>query len=149
MTRKHVHQEVFAVTPERLFALLHTPSDIRRWWGVSRAIVLAEPGGMWAATWGESEDDPDYVTIATLRDFDPPRRITFADMRYRARSGPLPFKADFVTEFVVQPHPGGALLRVTQDGFPTDPVADDFYAACGTGWKNTFAGIRRVVEGPG
>jgi hypothetical protein len=28
-TRKHVHEEFFRVTPERLFALLHTPSAIR------------------------------------------------------------------------------------------------------------------------
>jgi uncharacterized protein YndB with AHSA1/START domain len=144
-TRRHVHEETFAVSPERLFAFLHTPSAIRQWWGVSRAIVLPEPGGIWAATWGDSEDDPDYVTIATIRAFEPPSRLVLSDYRYRARSGALRFHADFVTEFTIAPHADGSTLRVSQDGFPAGPEADEFYAACGDGWRNTFAGIRTFL----
>ena len=145
-TRKHVHEEIFNAPPERLFSLLHTPSAIRRWWGAARAVVLPEPGGVWAAAWGESEDEPDYVTAATIREFDPPRRMVLADYRYRARSGELPFDADFVTEFEVAPHPQGSVLCVSQDGFPVEPAADGFYAACEKGWADTFAGIRRYLE---
>jgi uncharacterized protein YndB with AHSA1/START domain len=129
-TRKHVHEEVFPAPPERLFALLHTPSAIRRWWGVARALVLAQPGGVGAAAWGKAEDDPDYLTVATICDFEPPRRMVLTDYRYQAKSGPLPFAARFVTEFVVVPHEQGAVLRVTQDGFPTGREADAFYAGC-------------------
>jgi uncharacterized protein YndB with AHSA1/START domain len=145
-TRKHIHEEVFAVSPVRLFALLYTPSAIRGWWGVARAVVLAETGGIWAATWGESEDDPDYITVATIREFEPPHRLVLSDYRYRAKSGPLPFKADFVTEFAVLPHPTGAVLRVTQDGFPVCSEAEDFYQGCVRGWRDTFAGIRRYLS---
>ena len=144
-TRKHVHAEVFPASPERVFALLHTPSAIRRWWSASRAIVLAEPGGTWAAVWGEAEDDPDYITIATLREFQPPRRMVLTDYRYRAKSGPLPFQANFVTTFEVEPHADGATLRVTQDGFPAEACADEFYDGCRQGWSDTFAGIRRFL----
>jgi uncharacterized protein YndB with AHSA1/START domain len=143
--RTHVHEEAFHTTPERLFRLIHTPSDIRKWWGVSHAIVIPEPGGLWSAIWGD-EDDPDYVTTATMKVFDPPRRIVFGDYRYKAKSGPMPFQADFETEFFVTPIAEGATLRVTQAGFPSEAIADDFYAACQTGWKNTFAGIRKLVE---
>jgi uncharacterized protein YndB with AHSA1/START domain len=144
-TRKHTHEEVFPISPARLFALLHTPSAIRGWWGAARAIVLPQRGGIWAAAWGDSEDDPDYITAATIREFDPPRRLVLVDFRYYAKSGPLPFVADFVTEFAVESRPEGALLRVDQDGFPPSPQADAFYAACGEGWTNTFAGIRRYL----
>lgn len=145
-TRKHVHEETFPVPPEVLFALLHTPGAIRNWWGAARAIVLAESDGMWAATWGPSEDDPDYVTVANIREFDPPRRMVLTNYRYHSKTGPLPFDADFVTEFAVAPHPDGSVLRVSQDGFPTTGEADAFYAACETGWRDTFAGIRRYLE---
>jgi uncharacterized protein YndB with AHSA1/START domain len=141
-TRSHVHAEFFDASPETLFAQLHTPSAIRAWWGASSAIVAQESGGIWAATWGP-EDDPDYVTVAVMRVFEPPQRLVFADYRYRAKSGPLPFQADFTTEFRVTAAPGGSFLQVTQSGFPSDRVADDFYAGCGEGWRNTFAGIRR------
>jgi uncharacterized protein YndB with AHSA1/START domain len=146
-TRCHVHQEEFLHPPERVFGLLHTPSAIRGWWGAARAIVLSREGGTWAATWGDSEDEPEYVTVATIRTFDPPRRMVLSDYNYVAKTGPLPFKAAFVTEFAVEPWPGGCVLRVTQDGFPADPAADAFYAACGVGWTNTFAGIRRYLGG--
>jgi uncharacterized protein YndB with AHSA1/START domain len=58
-TRKHIHEEIFHVDPETLFALLHTPSAIRRWWGASRVIVDPKSGGVWVGLWGE-EDSPDY-----------------------------------------------------------------------------------------
>jgi uncharacterized protein YndB with AHSA1/START domain len=145
-TRKHVHEEQFPATPERVFALLHTPSAIRHWWGAARAVVLAQPGGVWVAAWGQDEDDPEYITAATIRDFEPPRRLVLTAYRYHARSGPLPFAAEaFVTEFAVTPHAAGAVLRVTQDGFPVAPEADAFYAGCQTGWRETFAGIRRYL----
>jgi uncharacterized protein YndB with AHSA1/START domain len=144
-TRTHIHEEVFPATPERVFVLLYTPSAIRQWWNATRAIVMPETGGIWAATWGESEDEPDYTTVATISTFDPPRRLVLADYRYRAKSGGPPFEAQFWTEFSVSPHPDGATLRVAQHGFPAGPEGDAFYAACDTGWRNTFAGIRRYL----
>ena len=148
-TRKHVREMELAATPDTVFALLHTPSAIRGWWGVARAIVLPWEGGVWAAAWGESEDKPDYVTVARIACFDPPRRIVFADYKYHNKDGPLPFKADFVTEFTVEPRPNGCLLRVSQDGFPAESVADAFYAGCEVGWRDTFEGIRRYLAEQG
>ena len=140
--RKHVHEETFPVSCERLFRILHTPSAIRAWWGAASAIVLPEEGGTWTAAWGEEEDAPHYVTSARMSVFDPPRRIVFTDYRYVAKDGPLPFDAEFVTEFLVRASEGGATLRVIQDGFPEGPEADEFYEGCRVGWVQTFEGIR-------
>lgn len=145
-TRAHTHEEIFAVPSEDLFALLHTPSAICEWWGAARAVVIPETGGIWVAAWGEDEDAPDYVTAATIRFFDPPCRMVFDEYRYLARTGPLPFDADFVTEFEVIERHDGALLRVTQDGFPAGIEGDEYYAACEVGWRQTFGGIRRFLE---
>lgn len=146
--RAHVHAESFPAAPERLFDLLVTPSAIRAWWSARSAIVVPESGGMWAATWGGSEDDPDYATSATIAAFDRPRRLVFTDYRYRAKSGPLPFRGDFTTSFEVLPDPerqGASILRVTQDGFPAGAEADAFLASCEDGWRATFAGIRAFL----
>jgi uncharacterized protein YndB with AHSA1/START domain len=144
-TRTHVHEESFDDTPEHVFALLHTPSAIRKWWGASRAIVVPRTGGLWVAQWG-SEDEPDFITSATMTVFDPPRRVVFGGYTHVAKSGPLPFEANFETEFTVRAGKDGrTILRVSQAGFPLDPVADEFYAACDRGWRDTFAGIRRYL----
>lgn len=141
-TKTHVHEEIFDASVGRVFALLHTPSAIRQWWSAARAIVVPEPGGLWAAAWGSDEDAPEYITSATMAVFDPPRRLVLSDYHYAARSGPLPFDADFVTEFVVEPHADGVLLRVSQAGFPCTTEGERFYHACDQGWRETFAGIR-------
>ncbi len=45
----------------------------------------------------------------------------------------------------VEPTDAGCRLRVVQDGFPCEAIADDFYAACNVGWRNRFAGIRQYL----
>lgn len=147
-TRTHLHEETFDSSVDRVFALLHRPSAIRQWWGAARAIVVPQSGGLWAAAWGTDEDAPEYTTSATMEVFEPPRRLVLTQYRYSARSGPLPFEADFVTEFVVEPHADGALLRVSQAGFPRTPEGESFYIACDQGWRDTFAGIRRFLSSP-
>lgn len=147
-TRSHIHQESFETSPDAMFDLLITPSAIRQWWGASRVIVMAKDGGVWSAAWGDSEDDPDYVSTATLVEYDPPRKLVMKNGQYFAKSGPLPFEFadDGQTIFTIEPDGDGCRLRVEQTGFPCDAVADDFYAACDTGWKNTFVGIRQYLS---
>lgn len=145
--RCHVHDVELPVSPERAFALLVTPSDVRAWWSASRVIVLPKAGGTWCATWGDDEDAPDYVTTAHIAVYDPPRRLALDDYRYASKDGDLPFDAEFRTTFDVEPLPdGGARVRVTQDGFPSDPIADDFFAGCEVGWRDTFAQMKAYAE---
>lgn len=143
--RMHTHQIELAASPEEVFRQLITPSAIRSWWGASRAIVLPKTGGVWAAAWGD-EDIPDYVTVFKIAAIEPPRRLFLTDTKYFAKSGPPPFKAEMTTEFTVEPSGDGSILRVAQDGFPDDPVADDFYAACEKGWRDTFARIEKYLN---
>lgn len=147
-TRKHIHAIDLPASSERVFAILHTPSAIRAWWCADRAIVIAKPGGVWMAAWG-AEDDPDYISSAAIAVFDPPRRLVLANTKYHAQQGPPPFDAKFTIEFTVERLPTGSRLRVVQDGFPADAIADEFYAACEVGWKNTFENIRAFLARTG
>lgn len=142
-TQTHVHEEVFSADPETMFDLLLRPSAIRAWWGASRVIVLAEEGGTWAAAWGEQEDDPDYITVARIKEFVPPERLVLKDYRYASKDGPLPFEATFETTFLVSSAEEGTRLRVEQSGFPVDQPG--FLESCVQGWTDTFAGIRRFL----
>jgi uncharacterized protein YndB with AHSA1/START domain len=138
MTRQHEHAINLPASPARIFALLHTPSDICAWWSAASAIVLPQTKGVWAAVWGQA-DDPDYLSAATIAVFDPPRRLVLTDFKYFAKTGPLPFQASLSTEFTVTPHEAGTVLRVL------DSVADEFYAACEKGWHDTFESIHRYL----
>lgn len=147
ITRKHIHQIELPVSPERAFEILRTPTAIRAWWRASRAIVIAEEGGVWAAAWGEDEDDPDYATAALIRVLDPPRRLLLANVKYYARSDRPSFGGETTIDFIIERRPNGSLLRVVQDGFPADSSADEFYAACEMGWQKTFENIHQFLAG--
>ena len=146
MTRSHEHQEDFDISSEEMFKLLITPSLICKWWGAARAIVQPEKNGIWMAAWGADEDAPDYITAFTMTEYEPPRRILFTDAKYTAGGEKLPFNADITAEFIVNDTQNGCSFRVIQKGFPTDPAADEYYAACEKGWVDTFAGIRRTIK---
>ncbi len=148
-TRKHIYRIELAAAPEEVFKLLITPSAIRSWWGASRAIVAPRAGGVWAAAWGDDEDIPDYVTVYKIKAIEPPRRLFLADTKYFAKSGPPPFHANLTTEFTVEPTADGSILQVTQDGFPADAFADEFYTACEKGWCDTFNSVKRYLEQTG
>lgn len=142
-SRSQRHEIEIEAAPTTVFRLLHTPSAIRRWWSVSQAIVAPEEGGIWVACWGDSEDDPDFVTLGTITTFDPPKRFALRYDRYYAKSGPLPFKADFAVEFLIEPRqPNGVRLQVVQSGFPAGPEADAFFASVEEGWRRTLEAIK-------
>lgn len=144
-TRSHTCETTLPLPAPLTFAMLLTPSAICQWWSASRAIILRPRGdtpGTWAAAWGDDEDEPDFITVADITTLDIPRKLVLSNYRYHSRDDSLPFHADFTTTFDVEPvDDRRSILRVCQAGFPTDPVADDFYAACETGWHNTFKQI--------
>lgn len=145
-TRSITHSETFDTTQEELFRILHTPSAICKWWGCKSAIVVPEKGGFWAATWGDDMDAPDYTGFERISEFDPPHLLVMTDEEYYAKTGPLPFKADFNIRYEVTKADKGATLTVIHTGFPGEAAADDHYNGCIQGWKDTFAGIRKYFE---
>ena len=148
-TRTHRIARRFKQSPSSVFAALITPSQLRGWWSVSRAIVIPKTNGIWCATWGEDEDSPDYASSATITVFEPDRRLVLSDYKYVSPEGGLPFEANFETTFEIQAIDDGAELTVTQTGFPADSVADEYYAGCETGWRQSLDGLERFLNETG
>ncbi len=143
--RSHRHEEILPAPPADVFRLLHTPSAIRDWWGATNVIVNPERGGTWCAAWGADEDNPDYISAATIETFEPEVRLRLGSYSYYAKEGDMPFEADFSVDFRLSPHPDGTVLSVTQAGFPDSPDGDAYFNACQKGWTDTFANIRRHI----
>lgn len=84
-TRTHQISREFKQPTATVFAALITPSQIRGWWSASRAIVIPKTGGIWCATWGENEDEPDYISSATIEVFEPDRLYYPANLHFPNR----------------------------------------------------------------
>lgn len=145
-TRTITRSVKLPASPERVFESLIRPREISQWWQASSAIVLARPGGVWTATWGDI-DAPDYIVSARIAEFIPGKRLVMDQFQYQSPDGPLPFEACFVTQWNLSASESGCVLTVSQSGFPADPVADDYFQGCETGWDNTLAGISKLHGG--
>ena len=129
--------------PDAAFDLLLRPSAVRQWWSARSVIVVPRDGGAWAAAWGDDEDAPEYVTVACIAEIARPRVLVLDRYTYAAKHGDLPFQADFVVRFEIQPDGAGCQLHVEQCGFPDDAAADARLSACQRGWRETLGSIAR------
>ena len=131
------------------FALLHTPSAIREWWSAAKVIVGPRVGGLWVATWGPNEDDPEYTTAARILVWKPAETLRLGHFQYFTRDGlEPPFAGALETEFSVHPASGEAPSASTRPAFLLDmrPTPSS-RRANGAGWrrsKGLFAASRKT-----
>lgn len=135
--RRDIHQ---------VFNALIQPSMIKKWWHATSVIVLPEVGGFYVASWGINEDDPDYISYASIKAIEPPVRLELSYDKYYAKENPLPFNAHMEATFLLETISGETHLSVRQTGFPSSVAADDYYQACVKGWEDTFNSLKKVLE---
>lgn len=145
-TRSHHFVRTFQYSAEKVFLALITPSQIRRWWSASQAIVIPRVGGVWVATWGEDVDHPEFISSAIIKEFVPGEKLVLGDYQYVSPDGGLPFEADFETMFKLAEVGEGIELTVDQVGFPGDSIADEYYVGCEQGWKNTLDALEKFLR---
>ena len=148
MTRIRVIQDSIDIDADAIevFNALITPSAICAWWQANSAIVLAEPNGTYAVSWGEDEDNPDYLTIARIVRYEPPEILELAEYQYRSSEGGLPFDNDLPVTLTVEQRQGPTRLHVRQTGFPAEESADMYYEGCVKGWEDTLRNIKEFLE---
>ena len=142
-------EEDFACTPQELFHALHTPSALRSWWNADRVIIIPRKNGMFAAAWGEHEDDPEYVSSGVYKVYSPPRKSIIEDFRYYTKSDPIDFENLMSITYEVTPSNMGCRLLLTHTGFPDTSNADAYFDACVQGWIMSLKSLRSYLEDPG
>ena len=143
--RRHILEEPFGITPERMFTVLTTPSAIRSWWGATNVVIDPREGGSWVTAAGEGEQKAEWVTSFQIMEFDPPNRMVLGSGKYITGNN-WPIETGMTTEMIVERQPSGCILRIVQELDPADPLLDDFFDACVAGWQNSFEGIRNYLH---
>ncbi len=130
----------------KVFEALITPSLIKKWWGASQAIVVPDEGGIYALTWGENIDKPEYIATAKIQEFKPNVRLILDNYTYLKHNDYLPFKANFKVKFVIECFNNYCVLSVEHTGFPQEKTADNFYNDCEKGWDETLEAVKKISE---
>jgi len=130
----------------KAFNALITPSLIKEWWGASQVIIVPDENGVFALSWGENIDKPEYVSAAKISEFKPHVKLTLSDYTYLADNEYLPFKAKFKVKFNIECQEKYCILRLEHSGFPNSSEANQFYADSEQGWEDSLASLKKLVE---
>lgn len=129
-----------------VFNALIKPKAIKQWWSASQVILIPQANGIFAATWGDNLDNPDYTSVSRISKIEVPRLLSMVYEDYKSEHGGLPFEAEMQVSFELTKIEKSTKLQVTQLGFPDDPIADEYYEGCTQGWENTLSAIKTYVE---
>ncbi|MEL6987318.1 MAG: SRPBCC domain-containing protein [Bacteroidota bacterium] len=146
MVRKITQSIKLNKSAKEIFNALIKPSMITKWWSATTAIVVPEKSGCYIVQWGDT-DHPDFVTTTIITDIEPEHMIMLNNYTYYAKKGGLPFEADLSLKFIIKPQSHGCELTVINDGFPVDPIADEFFLGCTKGWEDVLNSIQIFLEG--
>ena len=129
-----------------VFNALISPSLIKQWWYVNSAIVIPQKNGVYALTWGDSLDNPDFITVSRLTEFDFGKKLVMTNESYYSPHGGLPFDSLLVATFTLVQGQDSTVLKILQEGIPKAPTADQFYEDTVKGWETTLKSLKNVVE---
>jgi len=147
MSREISQQIEINNTPEFIYQALLNPSAITSWWQAKTAIVVKENDGIYAVTWGDDIDDPDFITVSFIKNLVPSKSFDLEYSSYVAKSGNLPFDAKMNVYFTIVPNSGiNTILEVKQTGIPDDPIANDYFEWCTNGWIQILGNIKNYCE---
>lgn len=146
MSRKIIKEIRINENGSKVFNALITPHLIKEWWGASQAIVVPDEEGVFALSWGESADKPDYIAAATISEFKPHVKLTLNDYTYLANNEYLPFKAKFKVKFKIECETNYCVLKLEHSGFPIKSEASKFYSECERDWDESLKSLKDLVE---
>ena len=147
MSREIIQKIEIKRTAGNIYAALLSPSSIIEWWQALSAIVVKENNGIYAVSWGNDIDDPDYVTISYIRNMVHERGFTLEYSSYHSKSGNLPFDANMTVDYKIIPiTKRNSILEIHQKGIPDDPIADEYFEGCTKGWIQVLDNIKHYCE---
>lgn len=147
MSRQIIQGVVINKNQETIFNSLLNPSAIIKWWQANTAIVVKEDNGIYAVCWGSDIDDPEYVSISSIKNYTPFSNFSLNYSYYSSKHGKLPFVTDMTVEFIISSESESrSILEVKQTGIPKESIADEYYEGCIVGWKTVLENIKNYCE---
>jgi len=115
---------------------------------VWRALTEAELLTRWCSPKAEFRASVDRVTEleAHIDVFEPGRRLR---LMYLRSPGLPPIDSVMVDDFILDPVPGGTIVRLLGSGVPATPEWDTQYRRLRTGWQQAMTRLKVLVEQQG
>jgi uncharacterized protein YndB with AHSA1/START domain len=144
--------QLIQAPPARVMQAFFTDTDLRSWWGVTRAFALPRPLGMYAIEW-ESTDFKDEILgrlggafHGTVIDFRPNASFFLADVYWQPPDGdPI---GPMALEVQCRPHGNGrqTMLTVKQSGEGEGPRFERYFSIMQRGWEAALGEMKDYID---
>jgi len=135
--RGYAHRVDVRAGPEEVWRAL-TDSQLLGRWCSPGAEIRARSGGLFRASVDRLTELEGHIDV-----FEPPRRLRLMYLRSEALP---PADTVLVDDFMLEPVPGGTIVRLLGSGVPATPAWDTQYLRLRTGWQQAMTRLKVLVE---
>ncbi|TLY64272.1 MAG: SRPBCC domain-containing protein [Gammaproteobacteria bacterium] len=115
-----------------------TDTELLGRWCSPGAEIRARPGGLFRASVDRLTELEAHIDA-----FEPGRRLRLIYLKSAALP---PADTVMVDDFMLEPVPGGTIVRLLGSGVPATPAWDTQYLRLRTGWQQAMTRLKVVVE---
>jgi uncharacterized protein YndB with AHSA1/START domain len=144
--------QLIQAPPARVMQAFFIDSDLKGWWGVTRAFAIARPLGMYAIEW-ESTDFKDEVLgrlggsfYGTIIDYRPNAAFFLAEAYWQPPDGdPI---GPMALEVQCRPHGNGrqTMVTVKQSGEGDGPRWERYFTIMNRGWEDALQEMKCYID---
>jgi uncharacterized protein YndB with AHSA1/START domain len=144
--------QLIQAPPARVMQAFFTDTDLKAWWGVTRAFAVPRPLGMYAIEW-ESTDFKDEILgrlggafHGTVVDVRPNASFFLAEAFWQPPDGdPI---GPMALEVQCRPHGNGrqTMLTVKQSGEGEGPRFERYFSIMQRGWEAALLELKNYID---
>ena len=131
-------------SPEKVWAALVEPEQIRQWWGARHGLVEPHKGGSWALAWGEEGQGYRFVLCGVIRGIQPMKRLRIEPLVYLNAEHPVP--GPMRLSFSLTPKEGLTRLVIRLDPRGDERGWAEYREGASKGWQEALANLKRFLE---
>ena len=136
-SRGYAHRVDIAADVQQVWRALTEPENLARWCSPG-AQIRAEPGGLFRASVDRVTELEAHIDVC-----DPGRRLRLI---YLPSAELPPAESALVDDFILEPAPGGTIVRLLGSGVPNDSEWDTQYRRMRMGWRQAMTRLKVFVE---
>ncbi|MBI3112412.1 MAG: SRPBCC domain-containing protein [Ignavibacteriales bacterium] len=142
---RSVHSTIeINISPNKVLDAFTEFDLLKDWWGVERALIEKQNGGVYTLAWGITDAGFKYISSGTIDSYQPGNHLEIVNLVYlNAEKPPLGPMSLLIR---VKPHNHGTLLDLTQDGYQSGETWDWYYEAVRKAWPAVLLELKKYLE---
>ncbi len=134
-----------ACKPEMVIKAFTNPDMLKGWWQVERAYIDREVDGMYALTWQVTDKGFGYVSVGTIKTYNPNMQLVIDNFTYMNPEKPI--LGGMTLTVIAKHNENHTVTYLCQEGYQQGPDWDWYYEAVKQAWPEVLKTLKAYLEG--